>query len=455
MGSKKRTIRGNMGGGGYKGEENRGNKKDYRGNKNELNREKNLNRGNNIDKNQAQAERRSNTEKRMLTFSTWNADGLSHEKYAEIEEHHFKKGELNIIAIQETHHQGKILNLSKGVRGYCKLRREKSEKKGGGLQFLTNKNKIIDFTEKKINHTEILVIEGKIYGMSLKIVNVYFDVRKDNIGRNNNKRIRKIVEREIENNRSEGIIIAGDFNGHLHMLDNKEDDINGLMLTEWADEYNLNILNLDMKCKGTYTRIRNNQRTTVDYILVNKRVYDMVEEIEIDEDRQIMDGSDHVIMKTKINFGNGKKVWKKPEWKIKEYISDNKQDIDNLVDYIEGKWNRESPNNPQDMLEEISMHVEEKLTRKTKRRVGIENGIKVVENLWMTEEIRKGIKLRREYNRRKRNAATTDNKENLEKLYKNQKFRVQRLIREAKIKHEKMLTEEIKKDKSGKKCGNI
>ena len=41
------------------------------------------------------------------------------------------------------------------VRGYCKLRREKLEKKGGGLQLLTNKNKIIDLTEKKKSYRNI------------------------------------------------------------------------------------------------------------------------------------------------------------------------------------------------------------------------------------------------------------------------------------------------------------
>ena len=57
---------------------------------------------------------------------------------------------------------------------------------------------MIDFTEKKINSTEVLVIEGKVYGISLKIINVYFDVRKDDTGRNNNKNIRKVAEKDIK-----------------------------------------------------------------------------------------------------------------------------------------------------------------------------------------------------------------------------------------------------------------
>ena len=391
-------------------------------------------------------------EKKILTFSTWNADGLSGEKYAELEEHHYKTGEINIIAVQETHHQGKILNMSKGIKGFCKVRKgNKNQKKGGGLQFLLNKNKNIELTETRINSTEIQIIEGKVFGTTIKMINTYLDVSRDQTGKDNNKKIRKEIEKEIENNQNEGLIIAGDFNGHLHVLDEKEDDTNGLMINKWSEEYDLHILNLDQRCKGTYTRIRNDQKTTVDYILVNKKIFDMVEEIEIDEDRQIMDGSDHVVMHTKINMGYGRKKWNKPEWKIKEYISDNQEDINNLADYIEGKWTIESPNNPENMLVEIAKHVEEKLSRKTKRRIGIENGIKVAENIWMTNEIRQGIKLRKEYNRRKRNATSGKNKEDLEKLYKNQKYKVQRLIREAKINHEKKLTEEIKKDKSGKK----
>ena len=71
------------------------------------------------------------------------------------------------------------------------------------------------------------------------------------------------------------------------------------------------------------------------------------------------------------------------------------------------------------MLEEISKAVEEKLTRESKKRVGKENGIKVVENAWITEEIRKEIKLRREYNRKKRKETSASVKEELDKLYNN------------------------------------
>ena len=50
----------------------------------------------------------------------------------------------------------------------------------------------------------------------------YFDVRKDEEGRENNQGIREEMERLIEGNEKEGVIVLGDFNGHLEELDGKK-----------------------------------------------------------------------------------------------------------------------------------------------------------------------------------------------------------------------------------------
>ena len=169
---------------------------------------------------------------------------------------------------------------------------------------------------KKHENREILEAEGKIYGIGIKLVVVYFDADKGEEGKKANRKIRKDIEKIIENNEQEGLIILGDFNGHLRMIDGKRDDENGKMILDWGEQYGLITLNLEEKCEGTYTRIAKEQKTTIDYILVNRKIYDIVEEIEIDEDRNILEGSDHVAMRTAIRV---KEIqgFRKPKWKKK------------------------------------------------------------------------------------------------------------------------------------------
>ena len=302
----------------------------------------------------------------------------------------------------------------------------------------------------KNTNKEILEAEGKIYGIGIKIVVVYFDSDRGEDGKEANKRIKRDIQRIIENNEQEGLIIAGDFNGHLRMIDGRKDDENGKMIIGWGEEYGLITLNLEEKCEGTYTRIVKEQKTTVDYILVNKKIYDIVEEIEIDENRDILEGSDHVAMRMSLRVKETR-GFQKPKWKKREYVSNKEEDIEELVQYIEEKWRENKPQDPQSMLDDIENGVKEKLTKTIRRREGIEKGQKVIESIWMTQEIRGEIKRRKTINRLKRNAKSDERKEVLEKRYKSQKGKVQRMIREAKSKYEKKLTDEIKRDKSGKK----
>ena len=71
---------------------------------------------------------------------------------------------------------------------------------------------------------------------------------------------------------------------------------------------------------------------------------------------------------------------------------------------------------------------------KKKKRIKIEGDRKKipVENKWITDEIKKEIKKRREINRRRRHGKTKQETERLAKAYNNQKLKVQRLVKEAK-----------------------
>lgn len=242
---------------------------------------------------------------------------------------------------------------------------------------------------------EFLEIEGSLFGIGMKIIIVYFDANKNEEGKRRNKKLRKEIESKIEKNDKEGLIIAGDFNGHLKAIDGREDDVNGRMLIEWVEEQGLIMLNLDDKCEGTYTRIRGAQKTTVDYIMVNRKTYSMFESMKIGEEKELMENSDHVFISMEMKTKNTQSVFKKPKWVVKKYLTDKKEDIEALAEEIDRKWEEGYSNQTQKVMEDVEKMTHEKLERKIRRREGTEKGHRVVENVWMTEDIRKAIKKRK------------------------------------------------------------
>ena len=132
-------------------------------------------------------------------------------------------------------------------------RREKNLRRGGGLQILMRKRRGVEMEEVRTRSEEVLCIEGVCFGLEMRMVLAYFDVRRDEEGRQNNQVIREEMERLIEENEKEGVIVLGDFNGHLEELDGKKDDMNGKMIRSWVEEYDLTLMNGDDKCEGVFT----------------------------------------------------------------------------------------------------------------------------------------------------------------------------------------------------------
>ena len=215
------------------------------------------------------------TDKDFIEILHWNCNNLRPDKFTDIELQYFSNiSEMNnaVVCLTETHHKGKILNFKKDMTGLGTFRKkikrrkrrgikntenkDEEEKEGGGIQVLFPKSEKFELKKIKNSNSEILDIEGKMHGIDMKLVVTYFDVDKGKRGRDNNKKIRKDLEKIIESNEKEGLILTGDFNGHLRMIDGKPDDVNGKMLIEWVEKYGLIILNLDEKCEGKYTRIQ-------------------------------------------------------------------------------------------------------------------------------------------------------------------------------------------------------
>ena len=268
-------------------------------------------------------------DRRRVVFRIININGLTISKFVDIEENFFRKEEVNIVCLTETHKRVEDIYISSKINTFNVMRKKK-DKKGGGIQVLLSNMSEIVLEKKANNNRDMLELEGKIHGMRMKMVVVYFDANKDEGGRSRNRKLRSDIERIMENNKMEGLMIMGDFNGHLKMIDGKDDDENGKMILEWIEKYKLIMLNLEDRCEGIYTRIRGEQKTTIDYVLVNDRVYEDFRHMHIDEEKEIIDGSDHTLITVdlEVQKSMGKN---KTRWKDVIYYSDKEEVIKECV----------------------------------------------------------------------------------------------------------------------------
>ena len=62
---------------------------------------------------------------------------------------------------------------------------------------------------------------------------------------------------------------------------------NGKLINKMIQEEDLILLNIDSRCKGTYTWQRGEQKSAIDLIMVNQCGYEKFDEMEVDEKREI------------------------------------------------------------------------------------------------------------------------------------------------------------------------
>ena len=79
---------------------------------------------------------------------------------------------------------------------------------------------------------------------------------------------------------------------------------------------NLHHLNQTEECIGTYTFSSNKGKSAIDHILVNDKMYMNYKGMHIDEDRLLLNISDHCLARAWFKVGEGKETnWKKPKIK--------------------------------------------------------------------------------------------------------------------------------------------
>ena len=95
------------------------------------------------------------------------------------------------MCLTETHKKVEVGDHIENISTLRKVRGKDGERLGGGLQIMMKKTDQINLEKQESKSSDILEVDGICFGREMKIILVYFDVRRNNEGRKNNSRIRK------------------------------------------------------------------------------------------------------------------------------------------------------------------------------------------------------------------------------------------------------------------------
>ena len=296
---------------------------------------------------------------------------------------------------------------------------------------------------------DILNVNVQIGKFSFRLILVYLDV-SCNI-RNN------FIKREIDDalnslQEEEKLLLLGDFNAHVGFLGRQDLDVNGRYILDLM-ERNLILLNGDDKCLGEATRVENDIASTIDFLLVNDRLYDCFKKMEIDEDKLRYDLSDHCLISADFQINTQQSKKKNKEIVKVEYYSIDEQYSEQFVTGVEERISHLVGGNGEldwsKMEVILKYEAEDKLKKSYTKSRDSDNNRE--DPPWFTKAIEDAIKERRRLNRLRRNATNDDQKARYWIDYKNQKLKVADMVRDSISKYEEKITKEIIGSKDIKK----
>ena len=382
-----------------------------------------------------------------FTIHLLNIQGFTRAKQIEIED--LAKQDGVLVCLTETQQKYDKIALTKGISKVERMR-DVLDKKGGGLLIAFKENSWLQVDQMETKNADLLYAIMKACNTTIHLVLVYFSIPNKPEDKARNKELRKEIEAILdgreENN--EAAILMGDFNGHLSILGPQRQDENGTMVMELINNFQLNLLNIDQACQGMYTWTRQEQKSIIDFVLTNRKCYDLFKKLHIDEDRELLDISDHNVLtvtlriqKESLNFTRGKDIQKL-------YYRTDEESLEHFTVEIQRRLKIEDIQ-CFEQLNKVIREVADDLLKAVYRR-RYDKKEEKIEQPWITKEIQEAIKKRKELNRKKRNEQSYRERDRLNKEYLIQKKNVQLLVKEAITSFEKKIME-LRKSKNRSK----
>ena len=149
-------------------------------------------------------------------------------------------------------------------------------------------NDSIEIEKLETQQKDILYTKCQIFNLELKILLAYFSAGNSEEDKQRDSLIRKECEKLIQNcTDSEKLIVLGDFNGHIGFIGQQKIDRKGEMVIDWMNDFNLILINGNERCVGHHTWSRENQKSTIDFALMNNEAYKIFQKMKIDEEKEI------------------------------------------------------------------------------------------------------------------------------------------------------------------------
>ena len=273
-------------------------------------------------------------------------------------------------------------------------------KKGGGLAIGFDIKADIKLEEIDSGSNDILAIEGKINNTKCRLVLCYFDCTKQLSGKDydRNRSIQTKVENLMKVDPNTALLVLGDMNGRLIELEpGIKTDANGKMINSWIDKEDMHHLNALESCVGRYTFESLNGKSAIDHMLTNYYMRERHLGMWIDEDRTMLDISDHNLVRAwfKLKHENYSVKKKRPKKKI-TWISRKAECLQMCLESFKGKIGKKY--SFKSCINKLKTSVEHTMKKSFKKKQGNKNqDIKAAP--WVDKELTDNIELRSKYSR--------------------------------------------------------
>ena len=267
-------------------------------------------------------------------------------------------------------------------------------------------------------------------------------------------KLQKEVENLMEIEPGTNLICLGDFNGRLSRLEPEIiTDTNGKMLENWTTNLDLNHLNITDQCSGTFTFCSKNGKSAIDHVLVNGMLLENYLGMHIDEDRVMLNISDHSLVRVwfRIGSNNESSSWKKTCFKnIKWVARDEKSMMKFEAAFIPQIGKKISFRR---CMNKLKTTLNTTLRKKKRIKVGGKGSNKLLAAEWVDEELIRNIKLRtnysREWKKARKNKSPPEHIEQCKRKYMKQQHITSKMSGDKKSAWEQKKIEETKNN--GKK----
>ena len=372
-----------------------------------------------------------------------NVQGLTQSKMIEIEQI-IMKNKHKIFCAIETHQTRDHIHFHECLKQISSMRKL-GDKKGGGISLFFQEDIFENVEKIPTDSNDILAANICLGTYSFTLIAVYASTNDFNRNLKIYKEIQSIVSKM---NETKNILVMGDLNGHVGFIGPQPINRNGKLILDLADTCNMNILNLDPDCTGEITWKQGSHESAIDFALCNSSMYKLFMAMQIDENQEIINLSDHNLISIQLKPTTHQQ--KESQGKNFSFVSRSEEAVLEFTKEVETRIRNNPDINIRHFNNILSESVELHLKKTVKRRK--RKSVKE-ERPWMNKRIEKEISVQRCFRKKLRKDTNFDspNRIQLKDEFAQQKLKVNKLVREASEKYERELTRKILNDKNRNK----